>query len=145
MFAARGVGGIERILQPTVKLKGVVCGHESRPALEETIADTVRQYMPVQSFEDVRGCGGLDPVSSADAVDSVRPAVSATTVSNAVFGNYPAFNLPSVQMVSLWDLVPVVLLGIAAGVVSAMFIQSTQSVAARAARLPIEGRLLLSK
>jgi len=74
----------------------------------------------------------------------ILAAVSATAVCNAVFGNYPAFVLPSVQMGSLWDLVPVVFLGIAAGVVSAGFIQSVQSVSSRGVRLPFEWRLVLA-
>jgi H+/Cl- antiporter ClcA len=82
--------------------------------------------------------------SVSSFIPVILSAVSATAVCNAVFGDHPVFTLPSVHIGSLWDLVPVVLLGIAAGVVSAIFIQSTQSVAARAARLPLEGRLVLA-
>ncbi len=82
--------------------------------------------------------------SVSSFIPVILSAVSATAVCNVVFGDQPVFTLPSVHIGSLWDLVPVVLLGITAGVVSALFIQSTQSVAARAARLPFEGRLLLA-
>ena len=82
--------------------------------------------------------------SVSSFIPVILSAVSATAVSNAVFGNHSGFMLPSVHMGSLWDLVPVVLLGIAAGVVSAAFIQSVQSVATRAARIPIEWRLVIA-
>lgn len=82
--------------------------------------------------------------SVSSFIPVILAAVSATTVSNAVFGDHTAFVLPTVHIGSLWELVPVVLLGIAAGLVSAAFIQTTQSVAARTKRLPIEGRLLLA-
>jgi CIC family chloride channel protein len=74
----------------------------------------------------------------------ILSAVSATAVCNVVFGDHPVFTLPSVHIGSLWDLVPVVLLGIAAGVLSATFIQSVQTVAARGARFPFEVRLVIA-
>jgi H+/Cl- antiporter ClcA len=90
----------------------------------------------------------LEVVMMEYSVSSFIPvllaAVSATAVSNGVFGDQPAFNLPSVQIGSLWDLGAVALLGVAAGIVSAVFIQSVQSVAVRSARLPFEGRLVLA-
>lgn len=74
----------------------------------------------------------------------ILAAVGATLLSNQVFGNFPAFDLPPVEMASLWHLLPIILLGAAAGAVSAGFIQSVQSVTARSARWPIEARLLLA-
>jgi H+/Cl- antiporter ClcA len=82
--------------------------------------------------------------SVSSFIPVILAAVSATAVSNAVFGNYPAFILPSVQMVSLWDLVPVIALGIAAGAVSAVYVQSVQSVATRTAGLSIGWRLVMA-
>jgi H+/Cl- antiporter ClcA len=82
--------------------------------------------------------------SVSSFIPVILSAVSATAVCNAVFGDQTAFTLPSVHIGSLWDLVPVALLGIAAGVISATFIQSTQSVAARAERFPLEWRLVLA-
>jgi hypothetical protein len=80
--------------------------------------------------------------SVSSFIPVILAAVSATAVSNAVFGSHPAFILPSVHIGSLWDLVPVLALGVAAGAVSAAFIQSVQSIAARSARLPIAWRLV---
>jgi len=74
----------------------------------------------------------------------ILSAVSATAMCNAVFGDHPVFTLPSVHIGSLWELVPVVVLGIAAGVLSAIFIQAVQTVAARGARFPLEVRLVMA-
>lgn len=74
----------------------------------------------------------------------ILAAVSATALSNAVFGNIPAFDFPALELSSMWDLVPVVVLGIAAGAVSAGFIQSVQTVTARSQGWPIELRLALA-
>jgi CIC family chloride channel protein len=74
----------------------------------------------------------------------ILAAVSATLVSNAVFGNYPAFVLPSVEIASLWHLAPVVVLGITAGAISAAFIGFVQLVTSRTASWPIEVRILLA-
>lgn len=82
--------------------------------------------------------------SVSSFIPVILAAVSATAVSNTVFGSHPAFILPSVHIGSLWDLVPVVALGITAGAVSAAFIHSVQSIAVRCARWPIEWRLVLA-
>ncbi|MDX1381525.1 MAG: chloride channel protein, partial [Xanthomonadales bacterium] len=74
----------------------------------------------------------------------ILAAVSATMVSNAVFGNYPAFDIPAVEIASLWHLAPVVVLGVTAGAVSAGFIQAVQSMATRSGAWPIELRLVLA-
>jgi H+/Cl- antiporter ClcA len=74
----------------------------------------------------------------------ILAAVSATLLSNAVFGNFPAFDVPPVALGSLWDLVPVVVLGIAAGALSAGFIQAVQSATVFSSRWPIELRLVLA-
>ncbi len=82
--------------------------------------------------------------SVSSFIPVILAAVSATAVSAAVFGSESAFNLPGVHIGSLWDLVPVMALGMAAGVVSAVYIQSLQTVTKRTAGLAIEWRLLLS-
>lgn len=82
--------------------------------------------------------------SVSSFIPVILAAVSATTLSNAVYGDYPAFILPSVHLGSLWDLVPVLGLGVAAGAVSAGYIQSVQVVTRRTAALPIEWRILLA-
>jgi len=74
----------------------------------------------------------------------ILAAVSATLLSNAVFGNFPAFDFPGVEIASLWHLVPVALLGVTAGAVSAGFIQGVQSVTTFSGHWPIELRLLLA-
>ncbi|MDX1381312.1 MAG: chloride channel protein, partial [Xanthomonadales bacterium] len=74
----------------------------------------------------------------------ILAAVSATMVSNAVFGNYPAFGIPAVEITSLWHLAPVAVLGVTAGAVSAGFIQAVQSMATRTGAWPIELRLVLA-
>ena len=82
--------------------------------------------------------------SVSSFIPVILAAVSATMVSNAVFGNFPAFDIPGIEMASLWDLAPVVVLGVTAGSVSAAFIQSVQSVATRTGGWPIELRLVLA-
>jgi len=82
--------------------------------------------------------------SVSSFIPVILAAVSATTVSNAVFGNHPAFDLLAVHIVSLWDLVPVIVLGIAAGAASAVYIQSIQTVSSRAVQLTMGRRLVLA-
>ena len=67
-----------------------------------------------------------------------------TPLAGVVFGNFPAFDVPPVALGSLWDLVPVVVLGIAAGALSAGFIQAVQSATVFSGRWPIELRLVLA-
>ena len=80
----------------------------------------------------------------ASFIPVMLAAVSATTISNLVFGDQPAFSVPIMQMGSLGDLAVVLILGIAAGAASAAFIQAVQTVARRSAGLAIWSRMLLA-
>ncbi len=80
----------------------------------------------------------------ASFIPVILAAVSATTLSNLVFGSQPAFAVPAMDMGSLTELVLVLLLGIAAGAASAVFIQMVQTVARYAKPLSIGWRMLLA-
>lgn len=80
----------------------------------------------------------------ASFIPVILAAVGATTLSNLVFGNQPAFAVPGMDMGSMSDLVLVLVLGIVAGAVSAAFIQSVQSIARHAKPLSIGWRMLLA-
>lgn len=80
----------------------------------------------------------------ASFIPVILAAVSATVLSNAVFGNQPAFAVPVMEMGSLHGLGLVLVLGIAAGAVSAIFIQLVQAIAGRAREMPIWSRMLLA-
>jgi H+/Cl- antiporter ClcA len=82
--------------------------------------------------------------SVASFIPVILAAVSATTLSNAVFGTAPAFSVPPLQLGSLDELALVVLLGIAAGTASAGFIQLVQSTASRLRPVAIWWRMLLA-
>ena len=82
--------------------------------------------------------------SVASFIPVILAAVSATALSQIVFGDAPAFDVPAMPMGSLDELVLVVMLGVLAGVVSAAFIQGVQSTARRARELPIWWRMLLA-
>lgn len=71
-------------------------------------------------------------------------AVSANAVSVGVFGSAPAFKIPPFLMTSLADLLPVLLLGLAAGAVSAAYIQSLETVARLGKRLSLFWRIMLA-
>ncbi|MCP5312393.1 MAG: chloride channel protein [Chromatiaceae bacterium] len=80
----------------------------------------------------------------ASFIPVILAAVSATTLSNMVLGDRASFVVPVMQMQSLTELLLVLFLGVAAGAVSAVFIQAVQSVAARGRSLAIEWRMLLA-
>ncbi len=80
----------------------------------------------------------------ASFIPVILAAVSATVLSRMVFGDEPAFVLPSTPMGSLDELVLVLGLGVVAGVLSAALIQAVQSTASRARALPIWWRMLLA-
>ena len=54
----------------------------------------------------------------------VLSSVTATTISRHYFGNFPAFIIPTYKVVSLWEFFLYPILGIAAGLVSLLFIIS---------------------
>ncbi|MGB5669153.1 MAG: chloride channel protein [Sedimenticolaceae bacterium] len=82
--------------------------------------------------------------SVASFIPVILAAVGATTLSRMVIGDRPAFAQLVLEMGSLQDLVLVVILGIAAGAVSAAFIHAVQAVARRSLHLGIWWRMLLA-
>jgi H+/Cl- antiporter ClcA len=74
----------------------------------------------------------------------ILAAVSATVVSNLVFGDTPAFSVPALSMGSLHELWLVLALGVAAGAVSAAFNQLIQTTARISRPVPIWWRVLLA-
>ena len=82
--------------------------------------------------------------SVASFIPVILAAVSATTLSNLVFGHAPAFDIPAVGIVALDQLGLVVLLGLAAGTLSAAFIVLVRQTATHTAALPFPARLMLA-
>ncbi|MTW22466.1 chloride channel protein [Allochromatium palmeri] len=74
----------------------------------------------------------------------ILAAVSANALSVAVFGSAPTLPVPPLWLASLSDLVPVLLLGIFAGGVSAAYIQLLQSIASLGRRIAVFWRLCLA-
>jgi H+/Cl- antiporter ClcA len=56
----------------------------------------------------------------------ILAAVSATTLSRAIYGSAPAFAVPPLDLGSLWELPNVVMMGLVLGVLAALFIHSLQ-------------------
>ncbi len=82
--------------------------------------------------------------SVASFIPVIMAAVSATTLSNLVFGDQPAFAVPALQMASLHELWLVLILGVAGGGVSALFIQTVQTTARHFREVAIWWRMLLA-
>lgn len=80
----------------------------------------------------------------ASFIPVMLAAVSATAISNLVFGDAPAFTVPPVSMASLSSLWLVFVLGMVAGAVSALFNQLIQTTARVARPVPIWWRMLLT-
>jgi H+/Cl- antiporter ClcA len=80
----------------------------------------------------------------ASFIPVILAAVSATALSRLVFGDHPAFSLPAMELGSLHELGIVLLLGIAAGTMSALFNQSVQSIASRTRGIDIWWRMLIA-
>lgn len=80
----------------------------------------------------------------ASFIPVILAAVSATALSNLVFGDRASFAMQSIQMDSMSDLVLVLLLGVAAGAASALFIQAVQTVSGRSRGLSPTLRMLLA-
>lgn len=53
----------------------------------------------------------------------ILSAVTATAITQIAYGNDPVFNIPAVQMSSLWELPYVVLVGLVVGLVAGLFMQ----------------------
>ena len=82
--------------------------------------------------------------SVASFIPVILAAVSATTLSRVVLGSQTAFSWPDMHMGPLPELSVVLLLGIAAGVASAVFIQGVKVVAHRSRDVPIWWRIPLA-
>jgi len=80
----------------------------------------------------------------ASFIPVILAAVSATTLSNMVFGDQPAFSVPALEGAVLGELALVLLIGALAGAVSAAFIQAVQTVGTAGRRMSIELRILLA-
>lgn len=74
----------------------------------------------------------------------ILAAVSATAISIAVFGNEAAFVIPDMKMGSLIELPLVIVLGLLAGALSALFIHLIQLVAHTSRNIGFSFKLLLS-
>jgi len=82
--------------------------------------------------------------SVASFIPVILAAVSATTLSRVVLGSQSAFAWPDMHMGPLHELAIVLVLGIAAGVASALFIQAVKLVAHHSRELPIWWRMPLA-
>lgn len=82
--------------------------------------------------------------SVASFIPVILAAVSATTLSRVVLGSQTVFSWPDMHMGPLHELSVVLLLGIAAGVASALFIQGVKVVAHRSRDVPIWWRMPLA-
>lgn len=80
----------------------------------------------------------------ASFIPVILSAVSATLVSNAILGSQAAFIVPVMELAGLSEIPLVVLLGLAAGVVSATFTRMVQFTAANTHRLAIWWKVLLA-
>ncbi|EIC22291.1 chloride channel protein [Thiorhodovibrio frisius] len=82
--------------------------------------------------------------SIATFIPIILAAASADWLFVSVFGANPFFEVPPAVVGSVADLMPVILLGIAAGMVSAAYTQAVQSIAGAAKALPFFWRLMLA-
>jgi CIC family chloride channel protein len=64
-------------------------------------------------------------------------SVVATVVSRSVLGDHPAFRVPTYELVSPWELLPYMLIGIVAGLVAVAFVLSLYAAEDTFDRLPI--------
>lgn len=80
----------------------------------------------------------------ASFIPVILAAVSATTLSNAVFGNEPAFSIPVMAIGSNMELGIVVILGVIAGGVSAGFVHLLQEIAVKSREIAIWWRVIIA-
>jgi len=80
----------------------------------------------------------------ASFIPVILAAASATLVSIAVFGNAPAFDVSIMRLSDLLDLFFILMLGVAAGILSAGFIHMVQTIAHHSRALRHWQRLLLA-
>ncbi len=74
----------------------------------------------------------------------ILAAVSANAIAIGVLGSEPAFQIPALQLGSFYELPLLLLLGVAAGAVSATFIQLLQLLTQRVSKLPFWWRTTLA-
>ena len=86
----------------------------------------------------------MNEYTLASFIPVILAAAIATLLSNAVFGSSAAFLVPDFGLEAFHDVLAVIVLGIAAGVVSSAFVDMLQRTAAAARRLKIWWRLMLS-
>ncbi|MEN8213900.1 MAG: chloride channel protein [Pseudomonadota bacterium] len=80
----------------------------------------------------------------ASFIPVILAAASATLVSVAVFGNQPVFDISIQRLSDLSDLIFILMLGVAAGILSAGFIQLVQTIAHHSRSMQQWQRLLLA-
>jgi CIC family chloride channel protein len=80
----------------------------------------------------------------ASFIPVILAAVSATALTRLVFGDAPAFSPPPMDLGSLHELGLVVLLGLVAGAVSALFIHSVQTLSRQSRAIPIWWRMFMA-
>jgi H+/Cl- antiporter ClcA len=71
-------------------------------------------------------------------------AVSATLLTRGVFGDQPAYSIPTLQGVSLGELPVLILIGIAAGSIAALFISLVKWVTEHSKHIPLWQRMTLA-
>ncbi len=82
--------------------------------------------------------------SVASFIPVILAAVAATTLSNAFLGTSSMIIVPALEMGSLSDLSLVIILGITAGMVSALFVHLLQHIASSSKEISIWWRLILA-
>jgi H+/Cl- antiporter ClcA len=80
----------------------------------------------------------------ASFIPVIVAATSATALSVAVFGPEPAFSMPPLAPFNLGEIPAVLLLGLVAGGLSALYVHLLQRIAERSAAVPIWWRMLLA-
>ncbi len=67
----------------------------------------------------------------------ILAAVAATSLTRVVYGSAPAFDIPIMQMASLWELPYILLLGVVLGTIAALFIHGIRFVDERSRDVPL--------
>jgi H+/Cl- antiporter ClcA len=80
----------------------------------------------------------------ASFIPVMLAAVSATTISHAIYGADPAFFVPAVELGSLLDLPTILVLGLVAGTASAVFIKLSKQITHHSKELPYIVRTTLA-
>lgn len=74
----------------------------------------------------------------------ILAAGAATALSNAILGNYPAFDVPELQLLDLAHLPIVILLGIVVGAFAALFIAMLERITIQSSKVEIWWRVILA-